>query len=778
MLVVAFLMAGLIRAATAGIPGLETYNVVWDTPSRDASGAMPLGNGDLAASVYALEDGDLYLLLAKSDALTFCGDIFKTGRVKVSLSPNPFEKGKPFRQTLDLLTGSIRIEAGGVQVRVWADANRNVLHVQVTSPEPVQVRADPDVWERSLLACPANKIARESFPAVPPQDTFLAGTGNADEALQNPAIWYFWVGDASVYPLDLRDYRVEEMAQSFPDPFRFGTFGNLLDVTVDGKRAPSRAVSGTSVDVRVYALRMQTPEPAREWGDAIRKMAERPVEVAADWEAHCAWWRDFWARGWICASDTRVDASARNMLKGEYAGGRADDADGAALVSRAYMVNRFFMASQSRGPYQAKFNGGLFTQQLRVDKERPFAVRQVDGSWLTHEDDRMWGRRFTFQNQRLLYWPLLMSGDFDLMKPFFDQYLRLLPMRKAITKAHFGHDGAYYRENIELDGAERDCNNGILPPKTRPGETYGGWYHDYYFTAGLETVAMMLDYVRYAPDGAAFCEEALVPFAREILTFFDQHYPRDANGKIRLEPAQVLETYWVAVNPAPDIAGLRYCIEGLLALDAGTPDDRAHWRRLHVDLPRVPLREIEGRAAIAPADTWEKCHNSEIGELYPAFPFRLFGLAEGSKDIVDWTIRHLANKGAMQSHCWAQNEIFWALSANVKESAEGLVKRFRTAAPICRFPLFGREGPDSCPDFDHFGAGAVAFQRMLAQESHMGKIYLFPAWPAQWDVDFKLHLSKGTVVTGQVKDGKIVMWDITPPARKADVEVQALVVSD
>ena len=61
---------------------VKPYNVVWESPSKDASGQMPLGNGDIAAGVYAIEDGDLYLLLAKNDAFTYNGDIFKTGRVR------------------------------------------------------------------------------------------------------------------------------------------------------------------------------------------------------------------------------------------------------------------------------------------------------------------------------------------------------------------------------------------------------------------------------------------------------------------------------------------------------------------------------------------------------------------------------------------------------------------------------------------------------------------------------------------------------------------------
>lgn len=72
------------------------YTVVWNSPSQDETGQMPLGNGDIAAGVYAIENGSLYLLLAKNDAFTYQGDIFKTGRVKLTISPNPFETGKPF----------------------------------------------------------------------------------------------------------------------------------------------------------------------------------------------------------------------------------------------------------------------------------------------------------------------------------------------------------------------------------------------------------------------------------------------------------------------------------------------------------------------------------------------------------------------------------------------------------------------------------------------------------------------------------------------------------
>ena len=84
--------------------------------------------------------------------------------------------------------------------------------------------------------------------------------------------------------------------------------------------------------------------------------------------------------------------------------------------------------------------------------------------------------------------------------------------------------------------------------------------------------------------------------------------------------------------------------------------------------------------------------------------------------------------------------------------------------------MYGKAGPDSCPDFDHFGAGCTALQRMLVQEAN-GKILLLPAWPSDWDVDFKLHLEKNTVISGKVADGELADWSIEPAARKQDVVV-------
>jgi len=62
----------------------------------------------------------------------------------------------------------------------------------------------------------------------------------------------------------------------------------------------------------------------------------------------------------------------------------------------------------------------------------------------------------------------------------------------------------------------------------------------------------------------------------------------------------------------------------------------------------------------------------------------------------------------------------------------------------------------------------IGLQDMLMQTK--GKyIYLLPAWPTDWNCDFKLHAPYSTIVEGTVRNGKLINWNITPSARKEDV---------
>ncbi|RDC62525.1 hypothetical protein AHMF7616_01119 [Adhaeribacter pallidiroseus] len=89
-----------------------------------------------------------------------------------------------------------------------------------------------------------------------------------------------------------------------------------------------------------------------------------------------------------------------------------------------------------------------------------------------------------------------------------------------------------------------------------------------------------------------------------------------------------------------------------------------------------------------------------------------------------------------------------------------------------RFPTFWGPGHDWVPDHNWGGTGMIGLQEMLLQESD-GKIYLFPAWPKQWDVDFKLHAPQNTLIEGILKNGVVTKLQVSPGSRQNDVIISS-----
>jgi hypothetical protein len=68
------------------------------------------------------------------------------------------------------------------------------------------------------------------------------------------------------------------------------------------------------------------------------------------------------------------------------------------------------------------------------------------------------------------------------------------------------------------------------------------------------------------------------------------------------------------------------------------------------------------------------------------------------------------------------------------------------------------------------GSGMIGLQEMLLQ-TNGDTIYLFPAWPKDWDVHFKLHAPKNTLVEADLKNEKVKIIRVEPEFRKKDIEI-------
>ena len=92
------------------------------------------------------------------------------------------------------------------------------------------------------------------------------------------------------------------------------------------------------------------------------------------------------------------------------------------------------------------------------------------------------------------------------------------------------------------------------------------------------------------------------------------------------------------------------------------------------------------------------------------------------------------------------------------------------ASPV-RFPAFWGGSEQWFPDQVHSNAASRALQEMLLRNDG-DRVVLFPAWPKNWDVEFRLAAARNTVVEGVYRGGAIVHLKVTPPSRNGDIVKQ------
>lgn len=458
----------------------------------------------------------------------------------------------------------------------------------------------------------------------------------------------------------------------------------------------------------------------------------------------------------VAATVDAATGERRIYRNGQLVQEVGDDPIG-TTISRGYALQRWINACAGRGAFPIKFNGSIFT----VDVLRPIGKHGPYDA-----DYRAWGGGYWFQNTRLPYWSMLAAGDYDLMQPLFKMYLDALPLRKAATRKYYQHGGAFFPETMYFWGAYNNDNYG-WKRQGKPDGLTDNQFIRYYWQGGLELTALMLDHYDATGD-AAFRDNTLLPFSTEILTFFDQHWPRSVEGKLHLHPAMALETWWDATNPMPEIAGLHFVLPRLIEVSRDSKQ-LASWRKILADLPPIPVGGDDGERRLLPAEKYSNKRNFENPELYAVFPYRLYGVGKSDLELARVAYRRRLNRG---TGGWFQNAIHAALLGLTDEAQSFVAANFKQANPAFRFPAMWGPNFDWVPDQDHGSVASIALQTMLLQTDG-DKIRLLPAWPQSWNVSFKLHTLGQTTVEGKVVAGKVTELKVTPESRRKDVVIAA-----
>lgn len=751
--------------STAQIPA--SYNVVWNTQSKNASESMPCGGGDIGMNVW-VQGGDILVYASRSGSLNEDNNLMKAGRLRITCAPNPFN-GKTFKQELHLQNGYVTIdgENDGVKasIKIWVDVFNPVAHVEITANKKIEVEAAYESWRYQDRLITKRENFSNSWKWAPPAEKKY--TKDEIGFSIGGVLFYHNNGERSVFDTTVAQQGMNAVKEQLYNPLKNLAYGGLLH---GDNFIEAGSTDGIYEQTDFKAWKLKSKQPSKnhklqlvlltetanyfgEWHQSLKAV----VSAAKNKKAFAItqqWWQQFWSRSFIAIDENNSNSKAWEL-------------------GRNYQLFRYMLGCNAKGFWPTKFNGGLLTvDPLYTDK----------GNKGLTPDYRNWGGGLhTAQNQRLVYFPMIKSGDWDMMQPQFNFYLRILKNAELRSKVYWNHGGACFTEQMENFGLPNFAEYGVKRPAAfDKGVEYNAWL-EYEWDTVLEFCLMMLEENRYT--GKDIMDK--VPFIESCLRFFDEHYqylalkrgikPVDGNGKLVFYPGSAGETFKMATNATSTIAALR-TVASLFSDYVRTypGDDTANTGRydyMQAFLKRIPpisFASFNGHPTIAPAKLWERVNNEEPMQLYPVFPWGIYGVGKPGLDtaINTWKYDTLANK--FRSHAgWKQDNI-WAARLGLTDEAWKL-NELKMQNSERRFPAFWGPGFDWVPDHNWGGSGMIGLQEMLLQTDDK-RILLFPAWPKEKDVHFKLHAPYNTTVEAELKDGKIVLLKVMPEERKKDIE--------
>lgn len=690
---------------------------VWTTQSQNSSGSMPCGGHDVGMNVW-VENGDILFYVSKSGMLDENNTLLKAGRFRLNIKGQPFS-GTDFEQRLCLDDGAIYIKGKGISIRLWADVYQPKVFVEMNATHKVDATLSYESWRYKDRPVTKAECQQGSYKWNIPADctTFADSIKAAKSSID------FWHTNRSYTVFDYTVSRegLDAIKDELYNPIGGKTFGG--SITMPGFKFTGTSTgtyastdykawhySATGIRQATVSIDLYTGETASTALSAKKSKAQSTK-----------WWHRFWQRSFITA-----------------------EGEGAAMA-RNYELFRYMLGCNAYGEYPTKFNGSLFTfDPVYADPKCPFTP-----------DFRKWGGgTMTAQNQRLVYWPMLKSGDTDMMKAQFDTYLRMLPNATRRTKFYWNHDGASFSEQIENCGLPNPTEYGKHKPGDDPGMDRNAWL-EYQWDTALEFCSMIMQAHKYSGMDIAEYE----PLIRQTLIFFDEHYqyvakklgvkPLNADGKLMLYPSSGCETYKMAYNPSSVIAALKTVAEQWIEYKGDSLNNFLS------RIPPIPLRTIEGDTCIAPAIVWARIQNIETPQLYPVFPWRVYGMGRENLHIAQNT--YLKDPHAVEMHStkgWKQDNI-WAACLGLTDEAFKLNREKLADGPY-RFPAFWDPGYDWAPDCNKGGASMIGLQEMLLQEKPDGGLLLFPAWPKNINAKFRLKATGGRTVEAEIKNGTII----------------------
>lgn len=734
--------------------GLETAascNIIYDTPGKTCRSAMPVGNGELTASVWTTE-GTVEMFLSRSDALSEVERTLKLGKISLSFYPNPFEE--EFCQQLDLTEGCIHISGKEGFCRIFTGVLSDSLYVTGTFRKNIHIKVHYETWrDRELYV--KNEFTEECIPE------------SADHVEQiEEGILFYHCNKNSIVEETIQNQSLEEYRDVIPDFLKGRIFGGLM-----------QGAGETESDHIFVAVHTRSAiEDLEKFQDNLKQCMKNRADVETEYRHVIQHWHEFWEKSYIrVRNDEPCNAKVLDEIRICAKEPDSFRCECESQITRAYTLTKYMTACCSNGNFPMLYNGFLFQQQpaegchFRVMEFGKSYTGQPGAVTLeSNPDERSWAKEQLWQNLRHPYFTLLAIGEADKLKVLFRYFRNFWDVNRARAKKYYKAEGQHSTEMTLSCGLQSVGIYGKDRKDKAAGYADNRWGGAVDISPGLELVNLMLDYYDFTKDKEFLKEEVLV-YAKELLRYIETRFKNRCEGKIMIGPLQSIETYWDTINPITVVAGMHAILYRIMNLPEDLGEDLDYFRQYVRKLPDIPEGIENGEKILKPAMAYaQERHNVEPPEYYAIFPFDLvkYGIVEKETALHTFQVRTEEN-GLMQpfvlgscpdnpSFCgWQYIGVVGARLGLTDVCREILSYNCSLYNPGYRFPAMWGPVYDAVPDVDH-GANIMNLLHHMIFSFWNGKLDILPAFPEEWQVEYRLFLDQNTILEGKGKEYSII----------------------
>ena len=756
-------------AATAGLGADATLNLReaiaagdlhYTEPTIRSEEGMPVGNGRMGSlvwttpfalkfqinrvDVFAVDSSTASFPRADSDYASVCGYV----DINVVSSGDDVFSGSGFSQHLSAYDGLVTVKGQGVTARVLGWPKSDVMAVEIddqrANPEPISI-------DLRMLRYQMQGFFRQHY-----------------KLRQEHAVMVQTANHFAKSRLDIRDGRIL-LTQEFREVDFYDS--SAIAIGIEGRKSKARYLNESTVQLVAapgkgkFTVLISSAASFDEQQDtgglalaALQPAAAKDFGALASETAQ--WWHDFWAKGFVAMTSTDRQAD---------------------FVGSNYIYFLYLMNASSRGAYPPRFGGML---------------------WYTTGDYRRWGSQYWHANTDAYYRDLMSSGHLELSDPFFSLYFNMYDACALAARQQWGSQGIWIPEITFFNGPERIPDHLVqefqdlflvrkpyeqrspefqayVETKSRHNSRYNflndGTYvhgrlivptkgqgifgHCTHFLSGAVGVASQF-WQRYEFTGdREWLSDKAYPMIKGVAEFY-RNFPnvqKGEDGKYHIHHVNRIESDWDSSDTPSELGAMRTIFpmairaSEILGVDA---ELRPQWKDIADNLaspapgsgrrgnfdatnPERAAQAQKAKAARRPANANANANRPQGPRPFGSF---VYG-GEGA-------IEPLGSETELKSRFLGFNRLgSWI-------DAEGT-----GGAQIFRNRLRLREGPGAI-DAEHIGGLSFGIHQSLLASTTSGnlekvELRVFPAWPKDWDVHFRLLARGAFGVTAAQKGGQI-----------------------